>query len=314
MKKLLFGVLFLLGLGLIYFGLVHKNVVSIVPESKVEAEEIKIVNNWFPKLEDYKSSTSLDLTAQGAILVNYDTGEVIFAKNAKSHFPAASTVKIMTALVVMDTSKLTDVYTVSKKAAEIGEDSMGLSENEKVRLSELLYGLMLPSGNDAAVTIAEGTFGSEDAFVQVMNKKARELGLTDSKFINSSGLDVDDETQYSTAYDLATIARYTWEKHSQFRKIAATDYIFIEGTADHKAYELYNDTNLLTTYPGVKGIKPGFTWEAGYCLVTYAENEGVRLIGVVLNSQNRRAEMTHLLDLGFSKHGITVEHPGLDLL
>lgn len=144
-----------------------------------------------------------------------------------------------------------------------------------------------------------------------MNRKAKELGMQDTKFVNASGLDVDGEVQYSTARDLAILAHYVWEKHPQFRKVSSTPEIYFEASSKHKAFQLYNQTNLLTTYPGVKGIKPGFTWEAGYCLVTYAENDGKKLIGVILNSQDRRHEMREMLDYGFSKYGIRIEHPDL---
>lgn len=305
----------MLGIFLIVYGIFNNNAVSVSPlRDKEPAHEITVINDWFPKTKEDINLDKLEVSAKAAILVNYDTGEVLYGKNISDRLPAASTIKIMTALVAMEETKPADVFTVSKKAAEIGEDTMGLSEGEKVKFSDLLYGLMLPSGNDAAVVIAEGVSGSEDSFVALMNRKGLELGLGDSKFINASGLDVDGETQFSSAWDLATIARYTWENYPQIRKVAATDHIFIEGNQNHKGFDLYNDTNLLTTYPGVRGIKPGFTWEAGYCLVTYAENNGVKLIGVLLASENRRVEMTRLLDFGFARYGITVEHPDLDFL
>lgn len=313
MRKVFLVGLFLFGLAILAFGIFNRNVVSHDSpiSSGVLEEKVTVANNWFPKLDS--DITPFDISAQSAVLVNYETGEIIYSKRSKDRLPAASTIKMMTALIALDSAKLTDVYTVSKKAAEIGEDTMGLTEGERVKVGDLLYGLMLPSGNDAAVTLAEGVAGSEDAFVSLMNKKVKGLGISGTKFINASGLDVDGEPQYSTAYDLAVIARYVWDKYPAFRKVAATDYIFIDRATGHKAYELYNDTNLLTTYPGVRGIKPGFTWEAGYCLVTYAENDGVKLIGVLLNSGDRRGEMTRLLDYGFSKYGVKVEHPQLGL-
>lgn len=313
MKRLLFFGAFFAGLLFLVFGLFRDNVVSVDSPtvSGNLSEEIKVINTWFPKLSTGDNLSEANVTASSAILVDFEDGDVIFAKNARERLPAASTIKMMTALVVLESAKFTDVFEVSRRAAEVGEDTMGLSEGERVTVGDLLYGLMLPSGNDAAVTLAEGVSGSEDEFVKLMNRKAKELGLVDTKFINASGLDVDGEIQYSTAYDLATIARYIWDRYPPFRKIASTDYIFIEATEGHKAFELYNDTNLLTTYPGVRGIKPGFTWEAGYCLVTYVENNGVRLIGVLLNSQDRRAEMTRLLDLGFAEFGVSVAHPDL---
>lgn len=285
------------------------------PVSKVYGISQKkvIVNDWFPDDKGLqKGYDNLNLTAKSAILVNFEAGEVIFAKDPKRRQPVASTVKIMTALVGLNHAILSEEFTVSKKAAEVGEDSMYLSEGEKLSFSDLMFGMMLNSGNDAAITIAENTYGSEEGFVSQMNKQAEGLGLKDSKFINVSGLDEDGKSQYSTAYDLAVIAHYLWFKHPEVEDFTSTYQKYIEETAFHKAYDLYNQTNLLTTYPGVRGIKPGFTWEAGYCLVTYVENDGKKLLGVILGSENRRIEMKELLDYGFGYYGIRVDHPALD--
>lgn len=304
---------------LIFFGVltfVRKDpigVTSPVPEVYGTHETVAEENVWYPKTKKDVGRDDLYLTAKSAILADYDSGAVIFAKDSTKNLPAASTIKIMTALVAMENSPLSATLEATEKATQTGENSMLLVRGERLTLEELLYGLILVSGNDAAVVIAEGVGGTEEAFVGQMNNKVRVLGLGDSLFINASGLDVDNVVQYSSSYDLVTIARYLWEKYPEFRKISQTEHIFIEPTSTHQSYELYNDTNLLTTYPGVKGIKPGFTWEAGYCLVTYAENDGKRLIGVILGSEDRRGEMIELLDYGFAKYGITVSHPGLDL-
>lgn len=276
--------------------------------SQVKSEKI-----WAPDNKKNVSSKSLNLSSKSAILVDYETGEVIFAKEPKEKLPVASTVKIMTALIALENARLTDVFTVYKKAVDAGENTMYLTEGEKLTLEELTYGMMLVSGNDAAVTIAEGVAGTEEKFVEMMNAKVAELGLTDTKFINASGLDEDGRLQYSTVYDLVVISHHVWEKFEIFRKVSETDHIFIEANSNHNAFDLYNDTNLLTTYPGVKGIKPGFTWEAGLCLVTYAENGGKKLLAVILGSDDRRGEMIKLLDYGFGTFGIKVFHPGLDM-
>ena len=246
-------------------------------------------------------------------MVDPDSGEVIYQKDAKARLPVASVVKIMTALVALERGQLSDVYTVSEKASKVGENSMSLTAGEKLTLEELLYGLMLVSGNDAAVTIAEGVAQSEEKFVELMNEQAKRLGIGDTKFVNASGLDDDNKPQYSTAYDMAVITRFLWENYPVIRMITSTYHKYIEANSTHKAFDLYNDTNLLTTYPGVRGIKPGFTWEAGLCLVTYAENNGKRLLAVILGSDDRRGEMKELLDYGFGYYGIKVNHPALDL-
>lgn len=288
-------------------------IVSPIPKVFGTEEEKKIVNNWYPQGEGLKKHSDFSISAKSAIVVDYDTGEVVFAKDPKERLPVASTVKVMTALLALEKSKPSDVFTVSQKASKVGENSMILTAGEKLTLEELLYGMMLVSGNDAAVTIAENVLGSEEKFVEEMNNKARDLGLNDTKFINPTGLDVDQEEQYSSAYDLSVMARYLWENFPKIREITATYHKQIEKTDTHKDFELYNDTNLLTTYPGVRGIKPGFTWEAGLCLVTYAENDGKRLLAVILGSENRRMEMKELLDYGFNHYGIKVDHPALDL-
>lgn len=275
-----------------------------------------VINDWFPKvdLRDRERSFEKDLYlgASAAIIVDYDSGKILYEKNSDEKLPIASTVKIMTAMVALDNAPLEQEFTVSEQAATIGENSMGLTVAERLTLKDLLYGLMLVSGNDAAITISEGIAGNEEEFVNLMNQKARTIGLSDTHFINATGLDEDGKNQQSTAYEMATLAHFAWENYPAFRKIASTVEQFIEPNDSHKAFDLYNDTNLLTTYPGVRGIKPGYTLDAGLCLVTYAENEGVRLLAVVLGSDDRRGEMKELLDWGFSKFGVEVSHPALD--
>lgn len=276
-----------------------------------DVEDFK--SDWKPKESVDKKDYGLNISARSGIVVDYDTGEVIFAKNIHNQQPVASTVKIMTAILSLKKSAMSNVFTVSAKAAKVGENSMILTAGEKLTLRELLYGIMLVSGNDAAVTIAENVSGSEEKFVASMNDAAKKLGADDTKFVNASGLDDDNKSQYSSAYDMAIFGHYLWDSFPEIRDIASTYHYYIDASATHKDFELYNDTNLLTTYPGVKGIKPGFTWEAGLCLVTYAENNGKRLIAVVLGSDDRRGEMKELLDYGFAHYGIKVAHPGLDL-
>jgi len=215
----------------------------------------------------------------------------------------ASLVKIMTAVVALEHKNLDERVVVSEKAAGIGENAMGISEGEVYTLEEFLYGLMLNSGNDSAYAIAEGVAGSADDFVSWMNIKAKELSLNNTEFFCPSGLN--DDT-YSTAIDLAKLSRYAMQ-NEDFRRIVGTVDLELPYSERHKYLYLENQTNLLTTYPGVGGIKTGYTEEAGYCLVTYAKNEGVELIGVVLNSVNRKFDMLNLLNFGFGVYGIEVE-------
>ena len=211
----------------------------------------------------------------------------------------------MTAIVALENLELNKTVTVTKSAAEIGEGSMGLSEGEKLKIEELLYGLILKSGNDAAETLAQTSkFGRED-YLHLMNKKAEDLGLSNTRFTNPSGLQGDGE-QYGTAKELLVMTRYAL-KIGEFAKIAATYEYDIPQNKDHKEYILFNETNLLTTYPGVKGVKTGFTDEAGLCLVTYLDYKGHQIIAVLLNSENRRKEMMDLLD--YSLKSININPP-----
>lgn len=309
----IFGLVFIGGIAVYNDGKLPSITSPIPKVYGVKSAEEKVENKWFPEEDQLRSSDfDLNISARSALLVDFETGEVLFAKNPKGRQAVASTVKIMAALVALEKAKLSDVFTVSEKASKVGENSMILTSGEKLTFEELLYGMMLVSGNDAAVAIAENVSGSEEKFVEEMNQTTKSLGLGDTRFVNASGLDEDDRSQYSTAYDLAVISRYLWEKHPEIEDFTSTYHKYIESTGEHKDFELFNDTNLLTTYPGVKGIKPGFTWEAGLCLVTYAENGGKRLMAVILGSENRRMEMKELLDYGFNHYGIKVDHPALD--
>jgi D-alanyl-D-alanine carboxypeptidase (penicillin-binding protein 5/6) len=211
----------------------------------------------------------------------------------------------MTAILTLEQRQPDEIVTISKHAATIGEDFMGISENEKYTIKDLLYGLLLPSGNDAAEALAESTAGSTKMFLDQMNAKAKLLGLSDTKFANPSGLDGDGE-HFSTAYDLAIIARYAWTNFPLFRQIVGTKFYEIPYSQDHKYLYFENQTNLLSTYPCVKGIKPGYTPDAGLCLVTLAENGGHQVLAVMLGSNDRRGEMIKLLDYSFATIGVEI--------
>lgn len=261
-------------------------------------------NLWFPS----PGSTDIKLpkpniSGKSAFVVDLKIGKVLFAKNEHEPAPIASTVKILTAGVALERKKSSDIFMVSDNATKIGEDFMGISAGEKLTLEELLYGLLLPSGNDAAEAIVEGVSGSRADFVTLMNEKAKLLGANNSKFVNPSGLEGDGE-HFSTAYDLTLISRWVWTSFPLFREIVGTKYFELPYSENHKYFYLENQTNLLGTYPGVKGIKPGYTPEAGLCLVTLAERDGHEILGVVLGSQDRRGDMEKLLNYSFSTLGI----------
>ena len=181
---------------------------------------------------------------------------------------------------------------------------MGLGVGEVLSIKELLYGMMLHSGNDAAEVIANNYPTGRADFIKAMNNKAKALGLKDTNFTNPTGLE-GDGNQYATAYDLTVITEYALINFPLFMEVSKTFQYAIEQTGTHKAYFLENETNLITSYPGVKGVKTGFTPEAGFCLVTYLDYKGHKIIALILGSENRRQEMKDLLDFSLKSIGIT---------
>ena len=312
-----------LGIGLAFFLFVNlifaslsflnsrniKQPLSPLPVGKVLGTQLFFYGNniWKPDLDNVKLSgiPKPEISAKSALVVDITTNDIIYAKNPKVQQSVASTVKILTALVSLETLKPTDVITVSDRAAKTGEDFMGLAAGEKLTLEDLLYGLLLPSGNDAAEAIAEGAAGTSSQFIELMNKKAQILGAVNSKFVNPSGLE-GNGAHYSTAEDLAIISKYAWDNFSLFRQIVGTKYYEIPYSPEHKYFYLENQTNLLGTYPGVRGIKPGFTPQAGLCLVTLADNGGHQILGIVLGSADRRGDMEKLLNYSFAVQGVQI--------
>ncbi len=265
---------------------------------------------WYPS-QRYGTVDQPLVSAESAVIVDIDSGRILFDKEASKRMKIASVTKIMTAVVAIEHKNVSEDIKVSKYAANIGENSMSLSEGEIYSLKELLYGLMLPSGNDAAYAIAEGTAGSAERFVEWMNLTAQRLGLKDTHFADPSGLD---DSTYSTPLDLVKLTRYALNDPT-FREIVKTVDIELPYQEDrHKYLHLWNETNLLTSYPGVEGVKIGYTEEAGLCLVTYANNGNTDLVGVVLNSLDRKSDMVLMLDHAYSVLGIPVEHPMIDYL
>lgn len=314
-KFFLWFFVFLLGTNLILAAIMYRHdaylgslssIISPLPRMLTQVFSQKALASafWQPNLQQFTSSEKKpELTAKAAISYDTATDTLLYSKYGDEKLPIASLTKIMTATIALENMDLSDQITVSKSAATIGEDSMGLTEGEVLTLEELLYGLLLNSGNDAAEAIAQGSkFGRAD-FLHLMNKKAEDLGLTNTRFSNPSGLQ-GDGTQYSTVKDLLVLTRYALQKES-FARIAATYEHHIQSNAKHKEFTLYNETNLLTTYPGVKGVKTGFTDEAGMCLVSYLDYRGHKIIAILLNSSNRRQEMMELLDYSLKSLGVT---------
>lgn len=238
---------------------------------------------------------AFEISAKSAILYEPITKRIVFEKNAYEKLPMASTTKIITAITAIENMNVEDIVTTSKKAADVEGSSIWLEEGEKQTLENLLYGLMLSSGNDAAIAIADHK-GYND-FIKLMNETVIKAGVTNTALKNPSGLD--EEGHFTTAYDLAKIAGYAM-KNEHFRKIVSTKEKVIPWEDHQWGRTLKNHNKLLRMYEGANGIKTGFTKKDGRCLVSSAERNGVSLICVTLNAPNDWQDHTKLLDFGFS--------------
>ena len=239
------------------------------------------------------------LSAQSALLMEAQSGAVAYEKNAHKRLPMASTTKIMTALVALELASPSTVISVDERAVGIEGSSIYLCAGEKLTLEELLYALMLESANDAAVAIAIGLSGSEEAFVDEMNSKATSLGLSDTHFANPHGLDA--EAHYTTAYELALITREALQ-NPLFKTIVSTRKATIPHPNTDAVRLLVNHNKMLRLYDGCIGVKTGYTQKSGRCLVSAAEQNGVAMIAVTIDSPDDWNDHTKLLDFGFSNY------------
>ena len=234
-----------------------------------------------------------EISAEAAYLYEANSGRVLYAKNENARLPMASTTKIMTALLAVESGRLTETVTVPKEAVGTEGSSMHLRAGEMISLSDLVYGLMLTSGNDAAVAIACFLDGGTEAFAAHMNARAKQLGLSDTHFVTPNGLH--DPDHYTTAKDLALLGAAALE-NPFFAEIVATQYRRTEGSNPHT---LKNKNRLLWEYEGGIGVKTGYTKAAGKCLVFAAERGEMKLVGAVLNCPTMWSSAKSMLDAGF---------------
>ena len=244
----------------------------------------------------------VDSSARAAVLIERHTGRVLLSHNAHEALPMASTTKVMTALIAIEKGDLNDVVTVGRNAYGVPGTSIYLGLGEKITLRDLLYGLMLASGNDAAVAIAEHIAGDVPSFCAMMTQRAQELGCENTQFATPHGLPSKDH--FTTAADLARIAQEAM-KHDVFRQIVSTRRASIpwEGRSYHRI--LNNKNKLLSDYEGATGIKTGYTKAAGRCLVFGAKRNGLEVIGVVLGCSDWFSEAARLMDMGFERYEIS---------
>ena len=257
--------------------------------------------------EEIEASASSDTkpTINSRRYVIYDrlSGRCLYGKDENKQTAMASTTKIMTAIIVVENCKLTDVVTVPAKAAGTGGSRLGLQKDDLITVNDLLYGLMLRSGNDAAVALAIHTAGSVEKFAELMNKKAKEFGLKNTNFVTPHGLD--DANHYTTAYELAKITDYAL-KNETIAKIVKTKSTTI--TINNSSREINNTNELLGNVAGVYGVKTGFTNNAGRCLVTSVKRDDMDLIIVVLGADTRKdraKDSMKLIEYAYKKYRVT---------
>lgn len=252
------------------------------------------------------------VSAQGAALISGDTGELIFGKNSNGILPMASTTKIMTALVVLERCSPDEAVTIAPEACGIEGSSIYLVPGEKLTVRDLLYGLLLESGNDAAVALAIAACGGTQEFTAEMNKKASELGLTCTSFANPHGLSA--ENHHTTAAELAKITYYAM-KQPLFREIVSTVNYTVKNGEGVPVKYFTNHNRLLRSYSGANGVKTGYTLASGRCLVTSAERDGSTFIAVTLNDRNDWRDHEAMLDYAFGNYRTVTFFPagGLSL-
>lgn len=249
----------------------------------------------------YGALSEGETSARAACIMEMETGRVLFESNMHAKLPMASTTKVMTALLALELGEMNAPVTCSKNAYGVSGTSIYLSEGETLPLSDMLLGLMLASGNDAAVAISEHIGGTMEAFVAMMNARARVIGAVNTNFANPHGLP--DENHYTTAYDLALIAREAMGNEA-FRSLVSTKSATIPWEGRTYGRQLRNKNRLLTSYPGATGIKTGYTSKAGRCLVFGASRDGMELVGVLLGCGDWFDEAERLLDGCFSTYGM----------
>ena len=252
---------------------------------------------------------TLSLSAKGAVLLDGRTGEVYYEKSADLRLPMASTTKIMTALVVIESiPDLSQSVSVHPNAVNIEGSSVYLSAGERISVEALLYALLLESANDAAAALAYAVAGSIPAFADKMNARAAEIGLADTRFVNPHGLY--DDGHYTTAYELGRIMVEAM-RHEQFCKIVSTRRITIPSENGERL--MINHNRLLSMYPGCVGGKTGYTMRSGRCLVSAAERDGLLLVAVTLSAPDDWKDHKSLFDYGFSLYE-SVPLPRIDAL
>jgi len=237
------------------------------------------------------------LNSRYIVLMDYKSGRVLFERDSKKIVPMASTTKIITAIIALENSDIHEVVTVSKRASSIQGSTIGLKNGQKLTMEELLYGLMMRSGNDCAIAISEHIGGSVEKFAFLMDSKAFDMGAFDTHFSTPHGLDSDGH--FTTAYDLALITKYAMGNES-FAKIVSTKDVTLQGFNGISSF--HNINKILWQIAGADGVKTGYTGKAGKCLVSSASQNGRRVICVTLDCSDRWKDSKALLEYGLNNY------------
>lgn len=256
----------------------------------------------------YGEELNLAENAKSAIMIEASTGEILYNKNANERMAPASMTKIMSLILIMENIESgrlnwNDIVVVSKNAASMGGSQIYLETNEMMSVEDLVKGICIASGNDATVALAEKIAGTESAFVKLMNDKVRELGLKNTNFVNSTGLDA--ENHYSTAYDMAMMAKELI-KHEKILEFSSIYEDYLRKNTDN-SFWLVNTNKLVRYYSYIDGLKTGFTSDAGYCLTATGKKNGMRLVTVVMNvdtTENRSSDTIAMMDYGFNMYSL----------
>lgn len=295
----------------------------VSPLSKTEIKENDTFKSLIPKLgkiqNDYSLkpaeenivplayANNLNIPAFSYIVTDFETGEVLEEKDSFKILPIASLTKVMTAVVALDIASPSEIFTISRNAADKEPTKIGVVTGQKMTLEELLNAALLTSANDAAEAIKDGIDSKykSKVFIKAMNEKARILGLKNTSFSNAQGFD--SQNNYSTASDFAILARYALANYSLIARIVKKDYEFLPENNNHKQFDLYNWNGLLGVYPNVTGVKIGNTDDAQFTTSVVSERNGKKVLAVLLGAPGfleRDLWTSQLLDIGFEKLGL----------
>lgn len=253
---------------------------NIVYADNIEDEIVDVINITDKEIKDTKN---LKINSKNVVVIDRKSKRILYGRNENERVSMASTTKIMTSIILVENGNLNDKVKISKKAANTGGSRLGLKENDEIIVKDLLYGLMLRSGNDAAVAIAEYISGNVSNFAKLMNEKAKKLGLENTNFVTPHGLD--DINHYTTAYELSLITDYALNNEVILNVVNTKNYNII---INESVKNINNTNELLGTLNGVYGVKTGFTNNAGRCLVTAVKRNDLDIISVVLGADTKK--------------------------